>query len=171
MKKFFFIVIVGLTMASLQLKAQSWYYDSGVFLHGGWAMDWNNLVHGFNPSKANVAAYYFGVGFVGIDTYFPSKDDGSFRLDLKGGLDVDFNIYILDACVFSPYLMAGYTHYKNDLGLPEVSIGYGGMLNIILYEPVGIYLDFHKAHYLGENYIPQKDGPLVLSLGLVVIIQ
>lgn len=167
MKKFFFIVIVGLTMASLQLKAQSWYYDSGVFLHGGWSMDWNSSNHGFDPSKANVAVYYCGVGFAGVDAYFPSKDD-AFRINLKGGLDVDLNI--LDAFLFSPYVLVGYTHYKN-VGIPEITVGYGGMLNIIFYEPVGVYVDFHKAHYLGEHYIPQKAGPLVLSVGVTVIIQ
>lgn len=169
MKKFFFIVIVGLTMASLQLKAQSWYYDSGVFLHGGWSMDWNSSNHGFDPSKANVAVYYCGVGFAGVDVNFASRSDDSFRISGKGGLDIDFNIF--DAFVFSPYVLVGYTHYKTDLSLPEISVGYGGMLNVIFYEPVGIYVDFHKAHYLGEHYIPQKAGPLVLSVGVTVIIQ
>ena len=165
MKKLIIIVIVGLTMASIQLKAQC--YDRGVILHGGWAMDWNDVSRGFNPSRADVAAYYCGgIGFLGPNVQFPSKDVDSFRIDFKGGINVH-----VPHVLISPYVMASYTHYRSDLGLPEVSIGYGGMVNLCIFAPVGVYVDFHKCHFLGEDYIPRKAGPLVLSLGVMVVIR
>ena len=165
MKKFIMMVIFGLTMTSLQLKAQ--YSDQGLILQGGWAMDWNSSNHGFDPSRADVAAYYCrGIGFVGPNIQFPSKSADSFRINLKGGININ-----VPHVLFSPYVMASYTHYRTDLGLPEVSIGYGGMINICIFAPIGVYVDFCKAHYLSENYLPKKAGPMTLKVGFMVVIR
>ena len=167
MKKLVAILfIVGLTIASIK-ESVAQYCDQGLILHGGWAMDWNSVNHGFNSSRADVAAYYCrGIGFVGPNVQFPSRNVDSFRINLKGGINVH-----VPHVLISPYVMAGYTHYRTDLGLPEVSIGYGGMVHVCIFAPVGVYVDINKSHYLGENYIPQRAGPFAISLGFMVIVR
>lgn len=161
------LFIVGLTIATVT-ESLAQYCDQGLLINAGWAMDWNKSDRGFDPSRADIGAYYCkGIGFVGPNVQFPSRSDDSFRVNLKGGLNVHASSYVL----LSPYIMAGYTHYKTNQDLPEVAIGYGGMINVCVFRPVGVYVDVHKCHYLDEKYIPQKNGPLTLTLGVMVIIR
>jgi len=170
MRKFIVVLfIVGLTLTTVQKSlAQCNRYDTGGLFDVGWSLTWNDSIHGFDQSQANVSAYFCkDIFFVGPSLQFPSKKNGSFQADLKFGLNVSTR-HVL----FSPYALVGYTHYRdNSIGLPEVTLGYGCMVNFALLGPVGVYVDFHKGHFLGENYIPQKQGPMVLSLGFMVVIR
>ncbi|MBO4516008.1 hypothetical protein J5751_00825 [bacterium] len=160
------LFIVVFTMATVkETLAQC---NRGAIIDAGWAFDWSDSIHGFDQSRASVSAYYCrDICFVGPSLQFPSKKNGSFQADLKLGINV-YTRYVL----FSPYVLAGYTHYReNSMGLPEITLGYGGMINVSLLGPAGVYVDFHKGHFLGENYIPRKQGPMVLSLGFMVLIR
>lgn len=143
------------------------YDDTGFLIDVGWHMDKDTLDYGFTQSRATVGTYFCrGIGFVGPNVQFPSKSDNSFRLNLDGGINIHVP-YVL----FSPYVSVGYIHYKTNLGLPEVMVGYGCRVHVSVFGPVGIYGDVRKCHYLDQKYVPQKKGPFSLSVGVMVIIR